>query len=136
VKIRPFEKDDIPSLKECHRKAGYGFDLPDFETLKACYTVEDEGRIVGFAGAEICAEIIAIFDPEWSTPQERMRTFAAMHPPISKELWEDGIRYVHLLVDGKFRAFGRRLQELGWKAITWKMYGLSLADVVKGKHLV
>ena len=46
MRIRPFRKEDVSELREIHRKAGYAFDVPDFEGLEVGVTVEEDGRIV------------------------------------------------------------------------------------------
>lgn len=97
---------------------------------KAAFVVEEDGKVVGFAGAQLEAQIFGLFDPSWGVPGERMRVFAELHRPIAKKLKNMGVREAYVALDPKFPAFGRRLMSLGWKKALWDQYFLPVWRVL------
>lgn len=128
--IREFRKSDIEQIRALHGKSGYGFALPDFERIEIAQVVEEDGRVVGWVGAKLEAEIIGIFDPDWATPGERMKCFARLHFPIAIELNDRDIVTATVHVDPQFRGFGRRLSRLGWSQALWTSYFLDVKSAV------
>ena len=127
--IRRFRASDLPRLREIHAQVGYGFDFPKPESMIATQVIEDEeGKVVGFAGAQLEAQIFGIFDSSWGNPGERMRIFAQLHRPIAEKLAEIGVRDAYVAVDPKFPAFGRRLMSLGWKQALWTQYFMPVRE--------
>lgn len=127
--FRDLRESDIAILREIHARVGYGFAFPDLQDMVAVQIVEDhEGNVVGFAGAQLEAQIFGIFDPSWATPGERMRVFASLHLPIAEELEKRGAKEAYVACDPKFRAFGRRLMSFGWRKALWTHYFLPVKD--------
>jgi hypothetical protein len=130
--IRDFRNADLPILREIHAKCGYGFDFPEIQGMIGGRVLEDlDGNVVGFAGAQLEAQIFGIFDPEWGTPGERMGAFAALHRPIAEKLAERGVKEVYVAIDPKFPAFGRRLMSMGWKRAFWEQYFYPLNELLQ-----
>lgn len=127
--IRPLEKADVPILREIHARAGYGFEFPDIKGMTGVQVIEDEeGKVVGFIGAQIEAQIFGVFDPLWGSPGERMSMFASIHRPIAEFLKIQGVREVYVAVDPSFPAFGRRLMGFGWRKALWDHYWMPVSE--------
>jgi hypothetical protein len=126
--IRDLRESDIEILREIHSRTGYGFDFPDFSAMVNALVIEEEGRVVGFAGAQVEAQIFGIFDQSWGTPGERMKIFAQLHKPIAEKLASVGVKEAYVAVDPQFPAFGRRLMSLGWRKALWVHYFLPVKD--------
>lgn len=129
--IRPLRRTDIPALLEIHRKAGYGFKFPDMFHSELSRVVEVDGKVVGFAGALLEAEIVGMFDPDWGSPARRLEVMAALHLPIAEQLNLRGVKTATVHLDPKFRRFGKRLSQLGWSKALWETYFMSVKDCVK-----
>lgn len=108
--IRFFEAKDIPRLKELENGFEWGFGR-DFLCGVA---VEDEaGRVVMAAGAWKRAEVHVVTDPAWASPQQRQAAFVALHQGMEAVLAREGVAEAITWMDD-MKAFGRRLQRLGW----------------------
>lgn len=129
--IRKMRSADVPKLKALHEKAGYGFEFPSVEQIEVARVIEEGGRIVGWVGAKLEAEIVGIFDLDWGTPGERMKAFAHLHAPIAVELNRLKVQTANVHLDPKFPAFGRRLSQLGWSKALWSNYFMDVKKAVK-----
>lgn len=131
--IRRLRKSDIPKLREIHAKAGYGFDFPETEGMIGAHVaVDDEGNVVGFAGAQREAQVFGMLDPTWGTPGARMRIFAELHRPVAEKLEKCGVKEAYVAVDPKFPAFGRRLmRNFGWSKALWDHYWIRVDKCLK-----
>jgi hypothetical protein len=119
--IRRFRTSDLPRLREITEKIGITYEFPDPNGLITAQVLEDsEGNMVGFAGAQLEAQIFGVFDPSWGTPGERMFAFGALHRPIAEKLAEIGVKEAYIAVDTP--AFGRRLMSMGWRKALWTHY--------------
>ena len=74
------------------------------------------------AGAWRRAEVHMVADGSWSTPQARLEAFAELHEAMRGELRERGVGEVWTFMDD-MKAFGRRLQRLGWQKIARQVWG-------------
>lgn len=129
--IRPLRKSDIPKLREIHRVAGYGFEFPNLKSIIGAQVIlDEEGKVVGFAGAQLEAQVFGIFDPLWGTPGERMRVFADLHRPIAEKLESKGVKEAYVACDPKFPAFGRKLMRFGWKKALWPHFWLEIEGIL------
>lgn len=127
--VRRFKKTDIPALRSIHARAGYSFPFPEMGYMEMAFVAEENGRIIGFVGAELRAEIVGVFDLDWGSPHQRMELFAGLHLPVAEQLHLREVKKAYVFVDPKFPAFGRRLSELGW-AEAWTCYWMSVKDCI------
>jgi len=127
--FRGLKKQDLPILREIHKRAGYAAQFPDIGDIG--FVIEDEGKVVGWAGAELEAQIIGVFDPDWGSPHERVKTFASLHLPIAEQLELLGVKNATIFPDPQFKNFGNRLSRLGWSKTLWECYRMKVADVIK-----
>jgi hypothetical protein len=115
--VREMSADDIPAVREIWEKQAYGFDFPDFEKLVGCHVCVEDGKVIGFAGAELQAEVIGMVDPDWGSPHQKMGMFAALHEPLAAAL---DVEKAYICVQKK--SFGRHLKKLGWLKAPWELY--------------
>jgi hypothetical protein len=123
MKIRAFRMADVPQLRRIHQAQGYGFKFPETKELFAKFTVEaDDGRVVGFAGAEKTVQVFGIFDSSWGSPHQRLQAIQALHEPIRQKLKAKGFKTVHVWLDPKWPKFGKRLSRMGWAQALWTCF--------------
>lgn len=130
MQIRRLRNTDIPVLRELHKRAGYTFEFPKVGEMDVAFVAEDNGFPIGLVGAEMRAEIIGIFDPEWGSPHERMKLFASLHLPVAEQLDLREVKKAYVFCDPAFPRFGYRLSELGW-AEAWTCYWMSVKECIK-----
>lgn len=123
MRIREFRKADVPQLRRIHKERGYCFKFPETRELIAKFTVEaDDGRVVGFAGAERIAQIVGVFDAEWGSPHQRLEAIRMLHEPVQKALKKKGIKGAYIWTDPKWPKFGKRLLRFGWAEAVWRCF--------------
>lgn len=123
--------DDIPAIREHWKRAGYGFDFPEFDRLLSSWVAIEDGRIVAWVGAQPQVEIIAIMDCEWGSPHQRSKLFATLHQPVAQDVRDAGHEKAFAQVDPRYAHFGRRLKSFGWFR-AWDTYWV-LAERILGK---
>lgn len=109
MKIRPLAPEDIPVLKELHRKAGYGFKFPEMSGMESAHVLEDDGQIVGFVGAEKTVQVFAIFDPAWASPHRRIAAITSMASAMDGDLIKKGYRTQHCWIDPQWPRLAEHL---------------------------
>lgn len=122
---------DIPAIERIYREQGYGFEPLDYGELEACHVVEDEGRVVALAAAEINAQIVLVIDQGWASPHERMKAIGKLHGPLARYLDWRGVVKSYVALDPKFRRFGYRLMQFGWKQALWQHYWIKTKDALR-----
>jgi hypothetical protein len=93
--------------------------------------MEEDGRIVGMAGAELCAHVFIVLDPAWGSPHQKMALIESFHWPLAQELFAKGIQHAFLWIEPKYRGFARRMRSLGWLDRVWTCLSISQAEVSK-----
>jgi hypothetical protein len=122
--------EDLPAVRALHARAGYNFAFPD--KLEAAHVMEDEnGQIIGMAGAELCAHVILLLDPDWGSPHQRMELIESFHWPVSADLFKMGIQYAFIWCEPRFKSFARRMRSLGWIDRIWPCLSISQAEVAR-----
>lgn len=122
---------EVEQLREFHRKAGYSSEFPDVAGMAIGRLVRDGDRVVGFIGAEMEAQVIGIFDPEWGSPHQRVKKFAELHLPMAEELEKRGINTVFVHIDPVYKNFGRRMSRLGWGRVRWDVMRMKVKDCIE-----
>jgi hypothetical protein len=123
--------EEVERLREFHRKAGYSSDFPDVKGMAIGDLVRDGDRVVGFIGAEMEAQVVGIFDPDWGSPHQRVKKFAELHLPIAEELERRGVKTATVHIDPVYKNFGNRLSKLGWNRTRWETYRMKVSDCIK-----
>jgi hypothetical protein len=127
--IRRMKPEDLPQVRQIHQRGGYDFELP--ENMIDAYVMEDGGRIVALAGAEICAHVFMVIDPTWGSPHRRMELVESFHWPISRDLLKRGIQRAYMWFEPRFKSFTRRMRPLGWVDSIWPCMSISQAEVAR-----
>ena len=142
MKWRRTEEGDIPRIRELHAKAGYGFEfplgkkhayLPRRDPLLSSWVAEEDGQVVCWAGAILQPEVMAIMDPDYGSPHQRMKAFASFHPLLAKDLAEQGHKRAFANLDPRFPGFGRHLKPLGWWPV-WRQVCIWTKDWYKHEN--
>jgi hypothetical protein len=131
---RRTELSDIPAIRKLWERAEYGFPFPDLDSkhlISSWVAVESE-RIVCWSGAQLVPEIISIMSPEFGSPHERLRCFAAFHKIIAHDVKDHGYERAFCTVDPRYPKFARRLirEKLGWFR-WWETLWITTKDALK-----
>jgi hypothetical protein len=115
---RRAETTDIPVIRALWFRAEYGFPFPELtsEKLISSWVAEQDGQIVCWAGAMLVPEIIAIMDPSFGSPHQRMDVFEGFHGRVAEDVISKGHPRAFCTVDPKYPTFASRLLKsgLGW----------------------
>lgn len=129
--IRRLRPEDIPALQEIHARTGYKGNFPDVSKMKSAHVMEEDGRIIGMAGAIPCAEICMLIDQDWGSPGRRMSLIESFHWPIAADLLTLGIHSVYVWIDPKFKSLARRLKPLGWLLQNWTCLSMTQEEIAR-----
>jgi hypothetical protein len=148
MRVREYTPADLDALRRMHAAQGFGYPLPDLDSplFVSKLVLEDGGERPG-AGREeadrhspppnenvsmavlvrLTAEIYLLHDPRAGTPRLRWRNFLALHDAARRDAAARGLDDAQAFVPPKVaRAFGRRLERLGWRRDPWPCYSLRL----------
>jgi len=122
--IRVLRPEDITVLKEMFDKQHFdGEELIDVEDLGAVgdgmvsklVYCDKKGRPRIALLARLTAEVMLFGDPEWETPQERLRAGLELEEFLCADLEAKGIDYVLAAIPlASAKSFGKRIREVGW----------------------
>jgi len=116
--IRFIEPQDLARIKELENGFEWEFS-PDF--LCAMAVVDENDRPVMIAGAWKRAEVHMLLDSGWAEPKKRSAAFLELHKAMEEVLAREGVAEVITWMDD-MKAFGRRLQRLGWEVAMKTMW--------------
>lgn len=127
-------KKDIPAIRKLWESAQYGFAFPEIagDQIVSSWCALQNGKIVCWSGAMLVPEIIAIMDPQFGSPHERMRTLGKMHVRVGQDVREAGHEKAFANLDPQFPAFERHLRKAGWWG-GWKTLWISVVRVLGKK---
>lgn len=114
MNIRPYEPRDREALLKIHEvqnaKFG-GLEFCDPESPNAAVTlvIEDEGRVVAAMVALMVPDMVAIFDPSWETPRNRLRAGMRVFAKLAGMFQRYGFEYV--TAKTSISRYARRLVE-------------------------
>jgi hypothetical protein len=128
MKTRPAKAEEWDQIKAMHGLAHYGFELP--EHLRGLHVVEEDGIILGAAGYELTAQVVAVLNPEIVEPQKRISAMVALHAPLAGEVLVHEIKSVYAFCDPRFRGFEHRMRKMGWSKKLWPCMFLERAEIV------
>ena len=125
MNIREYTGADLEALRAMHAAQGFAYDLPDVDdplfVVRA--VVEDGGRPRMAALLRLTAEAYLLADPHDGAPAERWRWLTALHEATRNAAAARGLADVQaFLPPSVARAFGRRLDRLGWRRDPWTCY--------------
>jgi hypothetical protein len=125
MQVRAYTDADLESLRAMHAAQGFGYAFPDLADplfLVRC-VVEDKGRPRMAALLRLTAEAYLLADPGEGSPGQRWRWLLALHEAVRQEAATRGLADVQAFLPPRVsRAFGRRLDCLGWRRDPWTCY--------------
>ena len=108
-----------------HAAQGFAYALPDpndpLFLLRA--VLEENGRPRMAAFLRLTAETYLLADPSDGAPQQRWKWLLALHEATRQAAAAQGLADVQAFLPPPVaRAFGRRLEKLGWRRDPWPCY--------------
>ena len=132
VRIRAIdsrEADDWAIVDSLHRSAGYGYELPERNTVSGLHFAEEDGRVIAAAGLQLCAQLFAVVNLNTS-PLTRLDGLHSLYAPLASAMLDSGAREVYAFADPRFKNFGGRLMRDGWSKKLWPCYYLKRKEIV------
>jgi len=123
--VRAYTDADLVALRAMHAAQGFSYELPDpSDPLFLVRTVlEDDGRPRMAAFLRLTAETYLLADPGDGAPRQRWQWLLALHEATRQAAAAQGLADVQAFLPPRVaRAFGRRLQKLGWRRDPWPCY--------------
>jgi hypothetical protein len=126
MRIREFTAGDLAALERMHAAQGFAYPFPDLANplfLTRLVVEDDAGRAVMAALLRLTCEAYLLHQPGAGTPRARWRALLALHEAARLDARARGLDDVHAFLPPRVeRAFGRRLQRLGWVKDPWASY--------------
>jgi hypothetical protein len=120
--IREYSESDLDALRSMHARQGFDYPFPDLADpiFVSKLVVENKtGRPVMASLARLTCEMYLLADPAEGKPRERFARLLALHAAGQRDLLARGLDDAHAWLPPRIAArFGRRLQSLGWIAMT------------------
>lgn len=118
MEFRRFEKSDLPAIRDAWQRSGYGFDFPEMGKMLSSWVAVENGKVIGWAGAQLMPEVTMIIDPAWGSPHWRLGLVRSLHAPLAQDVAAGGYQKVFANIDPKCPKFLKRLVSMGW----WKAW--------------
>ena len=100
-------------------------DLSDPTFALGVVAEDGEAQMALFGKAHL--EMYLMMDPEWSTPRARWQTFLKVHERMRLAASGMGFDSVTAYIPPQLvKAFGRRLEKLGWGRDQWSSFSFKL----------
>jgi hypothetical protein len=127
MRVRKATSKDWDWIRDAHKRAGYGYELPGF--LLGCHIIEEDGKPIAAAGYQPVAQIIAVLEPEMRSALKRLQAIQALHPPLAKEFLAGNFQSAFAFCDPDYRNFERRMMRMGWNKKLWPTVFLEREDI-------
>ncbi len=89
--------------------------------------VESDGKPVMASLVRLTSEVYLLLDPGAGTPQRRWEWLVELHEAARRDAYARGLDDVHAFLPPPVtRAFGRRLERLGWVRDPWVCWSRKL----------
>jgi hypothetical protein len=123
--VRAYTDADLDALRAMHAAQGFNYELPDPDDplflLRA--VLEEDGRPRMAAFLRLTAEAYLLADPRDGAPRQRWQWLLALHEATRQAAAARGLADVQAFLPPPVaRAFGRRLEKLGWRRDPWPCY--------------
>jgi hypothetical protein len=123
MNVREYTDADLDALRAMHAAQGFAYALPDISDPLVRQVVAENGRPRMAALLRLTAEAYLLADPADGAPRERWQWLAALHEATLRSAAAAGLSDVQAFVPPRVaRAFGRRLETLGWRRDPWSCY--------------
>lgn len=100
MKLRLPREDELPLLKDLHKKLNDGFEFPDLTFMSSIYVVEHDKSIIGFGVLLPIFESVVVLDKE-KEKGIRMEALQLLVNRAEYELSSQGITQYHAFVQDK-----------------------------------
>lgn len=126
MRIRTFRPEDEPALKQMHAAQGFDYAFPDLANplfVSKLVLEDDDGRPLMAALGRLSCEVYLLAKPRAASPRERFLQMLLMHEAGRRDLEARGLDDATCWVPPPIeKAFGRRLERLGWVRDPWPSY--------------
>jgi len=125
MNVREYTDADLDELRAMHASQRFAYAFPDVSDplFVVRQIVEDGGRPRMAALLRLTAETYLLADPADGSPRERWDWLEALHESTLRAAAARGLADVQAFVPPRIgRAFGRRLETLGWRHDPWSCY--------------
>lgn len=133
MNFREGTEKDYREIAEMHERQGLGYPLPPLHdrSIVTKLIAEKCGSIVFAALLRMTSEAYLIGSPDGS-PQDRWDILRLGNQHLMELAWRDGFSDCNCYIPPKVKAFGKRLQQLGWEKNNWTSFSI-WPGVVLGK---
>jgi hypothetical protein len=125
MQVRAYSDTDLESLRAMHAAQGFSYAFPDLADplFLVRSVVEEGGRPRMAALLRLTAETYLLADPREGSPRQRWSWLLALHEAARREAASHGLADVQAFLPPPVaRAFGRRLESLGWRRDPWTCF--------------
>jgi hypothetical protein len=125
MNVREYTDADLDALRAMHAAQGFAYALPDISDplFLVRQVLAENGRPRMAALLRLTAEAYLLADPADGAPRERWQWLGALHEATLRSAAAAGLSDVQAFVPPRVaRAFGRRLETLGWRRDPWSCY--------------
>jgi hypothetical protein len=125
MKVRAYTDADLDALRAMHAAQGFGYPFPDLADplFLVRAVVEEGGRLRMASLLRLTAEAFLLADPRDGAPADRWQWLVALHEATREAAAARGLADVQAFLPPPIaRAFGRRLERLGWRRDRWPCY--------------
>ncbi len=147
--IREYTDADLGALRALHAAQRLPYAFPDLANplfLTRFVAQSDDGRLIAAALLRLTAEAYFLLDPRpedsgareqessrRSGPRGRWRALLLLHEVARGDANRRGLDDVHAWLPPQVaRAFGRRIERLGWTREPWQSYSRTVAAPTPG----
>jgi hypothetical protein len=124
--IREYNEGDLDALRRMHAAQGFGYPFPDLANplfISKLVLEDDNGAPAMAVLLRLTAETFLLHDPRAGTPRDRWQRFLVLHEATRRNAAARGLDDAQAFVPPPVaRAFGRRLQRLGWRRDPWPCF--------------
>ncbi len=133
MRVRAFEKRDVPKVEQIFRDMGFDYEFPDlsdpiFERVSVL--VDDDDSPVQVLAAKKTVEMYLLMDKDWANPRWRLEGFKRIHEEMRMALLDVGYADANAWLPPEVeKSFGRKLVRLfKWTRGRWQSYSRNLKD--------
>jgi hypothetical protein len=130
--IREYTERDLDALRGLHASQGFGYPFPDLSSplfISKLVLEDDCGAPAMAVLLRLTAETYLLHDPHAGTPRDRWQRFLVMHEATRRAAAARGLDDAQAFLPPPVaRAFGRRLERLGWRRDPWPCFCRKVVD--------